>query len=120
MKKLMLLAAMMAMVLVAAAPAFAQQESGDASADVALANELGNQCAQIINQQNTGNVENNAVVVQDQLVAQENLAAILAVASDVELNQENNNEQNAEINQTGVEQNAQAEQNSVQALAFAS
>ena len=117
MKKLMLLAAMMAMVLVAAAPAFAQQESGDASADIALANELGNQCVQIINQQNTGNVENNAVVAQDQAVAQENVAEIAAILSEVTLNQGNTNEQNAEINQTGVEQVAAASQNCEQALA---
>ncbi len=118
MKKLMVLAAMLAMALVVAAPAFAQQESGDASFSAALANKLGNQCAQIVNQQNTGNVENNAVIVQDQFVAQVNAALIGAFFSDVEVNQTNTNEQNAEINQTGVVQVAAAEQACEQALAI--
>ena len=114
----MVLAAMLAMALVVAAPAFAQQTSGNASFSAAIANELGNQCAQIVNQQNTGNVENNAVVVQDQFVAQANVALIEALFSDVEVNQENNNAQNAEINQVGVAQAAAAEQACQQALAI--
>ena len=57
----------MAMVLVAAAPAFAQDQTSGAATggDVAIANELGNQCVQIINQQNTGNVQQEQEVEQN-------------------------------------------------------
>ena len=116
MKKLMIVAAMLAMALATAAPAFAQQTSGDASFSAALANKLGNQCAQIINQQNTGNVQNNALVVQEQDVAQVNAAEVVAVGSDVEVNQTNTNAQNATINQVGVLQAAFAAQDCMQAL----
>ncbi len=69
MKKLMMLAALLAMVLVAAAPALAQvveefeieeAESGDAEPEVAVANkgDSSNICAALLQQTNTGNVQN--------------------------------------------------------------
>ena len=116
MRKLMVLVAMLAMMMVAAAPAFAQQESGDAEFNAGLANEKGNQCAQIVNQQNTGNVVNNAFLLQLQEVFQVNFAEIFAFFSDVDLTQSNSNAQNGEINQTGVAQGAAAEQNCKQEL----
>ncbi len=69
MKKLMLLAALLAMVLVAAAPALGQvveefeieeAESGDAEPEVAVANkgDSVNQCVALLQQTNTGNVQN--------------------------------------------------------------
>ncbi len=118
MKKLMLLAAMVAMVLATAAPAFAQQTSGGATFNAEISNVLGNQCVQLINQQNTGNVEQDAVIDQDQAVLQLNLALVLALLSNVDVTQTNTNEQNAEINQTGVQQIAEAEQACEQALAL--
>jgi hypothetical protein len=119
----MLLAAMMAMVLVTAAPAFAQTESGDASFSADISNLLGNQCVQIINQQNTGNVENNADIAQEQVVVQANIAAIVdgvdvLSTGDNTIEQSNTNEQNAEINQVGVVQTAFAVQDCMQELAI--
>ncbi len=69
MKKLMLLAALLAMVLVAAAPALAQvveefeieeAESGDAEPEIEVANkgDSVNQCVAILQSTNTGNVQN--------------------------------------------------------------
>ena len=75
MRKLMLLAAMLAMALVAAAPALAQvvqeneieeAESGDAEPEVAVANkgDSVNQCAAILQAAQTGNVQNIQTVQQ--------------------------------------------------------
>ncbi len=69
MKKLMMLAALLAMALVAAAPALAQvvqeneieeAESGDAEPEVAVANkgDSSNVCAALLQQTNPGNVQN--------------------------------------------------------------
>jgi LPXTG-motif cell wall-anchored protein len=68
-KKLMMLAALLAMVLVAAAPAFGQvaqgigvgeAESGDVEPEVAVANkgDSVNQCVALLQQANSGNVQN--------------------------------------------------------------
>ncbi len=75
MKKLMMLAAMLAMVLVAAAPALGQvaqgigigeAESGDAEPEVAVANkgDSSNICAAPLQQTNTGNVQSGQGVNQ--------------------------------------------------------
>ena len=121
----MLLAAMMAMALVAAAPAFAQdQTSGDATGgDVAIANSLGNQCVQIINQQNTGNVAQEQNVTQN--LAQVNAIVANLVVDDVtgDVNAEQNvtgtNEAAQTVSQEGIEQLVGAEQSCAQALAIA-
>ena len=62
MKKLMVLAAMLAMALAVAAPALAQQTSGAATSGGAslTAGDLANQCAQVANNVNTGNVDQDA------------------------------------------------------------
>ncbi len=62
MKKLMVLAAMLAMALMVAAPALAQQTSGAATSGGASlkAGDLANQCAQVANNVNSGNVDQNA------------------------------------------------------------
>ncbi len=117
MKKLMLLAAMVAMVLATAAPAFAQQTSGGATFNAAISNELGNQCAQILNQQNTGNVAQEQNVEANQDVLQLNLALLLLVlAGEIDITQINANEQNVEANQTGISQAQAAAQACTQAL----
>ncbi len=75
MRKSMLLAALLAMVLVAAAPALAQvvqefeqeeAESGDAEPEVAVANKGAsvNSCTAVLQQTNTGNQQNAQGVVQ--------------------------------------------------------
>ncbi len=75
MKKLMLLAALLAMVLVAAAPALAQvvqefeqeeAESGDAEPEVAVANkgDSASVCAALLQTAQTGNVQNTQGVNQ--------------------------------------------------------
>jgi hypothetical protein len=136
----MLLAAMMAMALVAAAPAFAQNEQtsgGATTGDVAIANSLGNQCVQIINQQNTGNVNQEQDVEQ---TAEQNLVQINAIQSNVvegnvagdvnangmigddnEFNQTNVGEQNIDqtVTQEGIEQAVEAQLSCTQALAIA-
>ena len=68
MKKLMVLAAMLAMMLVAAAPAFAEQTSGDATAGGATltAGDLANQAVQVANNVNSGNVSQTATAVNVQ------------------------------------------------------
>ena len=122
----MLLAAMMAMALVAAAPAFAQvnQTSGAATGgDVAIANSLGNQCVQLINQQNTGNVAQEQNVTQN--LAQVNAIVANLVVDDVtgDVNAEQNvtgtNEAAQTVSQEGIEQLVGAEQSCAQALAIA-
>ena len=117
MKKLMLLAAMLAMVLVAAAPAFAQdQTSGDATGgDVAIANELGNQCVQIINQQNTGNVQQEQEVEQNLTQINTIMASLNIQNVTGDVNAEQNIDQT--VTQEGIEQIVNAEQNCEQALA---
>ncbi len=116
MKKLMLLAAMVAMVLATAAPAFAQQTSGGATFNAEISNVLGNQCVQLLNQQNTGNVAQEQNVEANQVVVQTNIAEIVAVLSGVEVTQTNENAQNVEANQTGISQAQAAEQLCLQAL----
>src|ERR671920_2630416 len=74
MKKLMLLAALLAMVIVAAVPAIAQigQESeqetesgeGDQSFDVSQTGDNSNQCAGIQGVANTGNAQNQLDLIQ--------------------------------------------------------
>ena len=122
----MLLAAMMAMALVAAAPAFAQvnQTSGAATGgDVAIANSLGNQCVQIINQQNTGNVQ-QAQEVEQNLVQLNEIEANLVINNVTgDVNAEQNvaaaNEGSQTVSQEGIEQLVGAEQSCAQALAIA-
>ncbi len=78
MRKLMMLGAMLAMVLVAAAPAVAQigqefseedVESGDVEPTVDISNkgDQVNLCAAILQSANTGNVQNEQGVVQYQV-----------------------------------------------------
>ena len=122
----MLLAAMMAMALVAAAPAFAQvnQTSGAATGgDVAIANSLGNQCVQIINQQNTGNVQ-QAQEVEQNLVQLNEIVANLVIENvtgdvNAEQNVTGTNEAAQTVSQEGIEQLVGAEQSCAQALAIA-
>jgi hypothetical protein len=126
MRKLMLLAAMMAMALVAAAPAFAQvnQTSGDATGgDVAIANSLGNQCVQLINQQNTGNVAQEQNVTQNLAQVNEIVANLVIAGVTGDVNAEQNvtgtNEAAQTVSQEGIEQLVGAEQSCAQALAIA-
>jgi len=122
----MLLAAMMAMALVAAAPAFAQvnQTSGAATGgDVAIANSLGNQCVQIINQQNTGNVQQAQEVEQNLAQLNEIEANLIIERVTGDVNAEQNvaaaNEAAQTVSQEGIEQLVGAEQSCAQALAIA-
>ncbi len=80
MRKLMLLAAMVAIVLVAAAPAIAQVsqgfseedvESGDVEPVVEIANKGNNVnlCPTVLQSANSGNVQNEQGVVQYEVVA---------------------------------------------------
>ena len=78
MKKLMLLAALLAMMLVAAAPVMAQEpvisqevggqeaESGEVAQESSVTNsgDNVNQCAALLNAANTGNVQNAQAVAQ--------------------------------------------------------
>ena len=74
MKKLMLLAALLAMLVVAAIPAIAQvdqegeqeADSGevDQTFDVSSAGDNGNQCAGIVGNANTGNSQNQLDLIQ--------------------------------------------------------
>ena len=85
MKKLMVLAAMLAMMLVAAAPAFAEttQTSGDATVGGAVvsADDLVNQAVQVANAVNTGNQNQDIATIQANLQANvttlEDMASIM-------------------------------------------
>ncbi len=117
MKKLMLLAALLAMTLLASAPAWAQQTSGAATANPSVnAAHAGNVAVQQVQNVNTGNVS------QVQAAANINaqigvLAAIVGnveegpgpqmnriVQRDIDVDQTQNVEQNITQNQEGIEQ----------------
>ncbi len=77
MRKLMILAALLALALAAAVPAFAQQTSGAATSGGATltAGDLANQCAQVANNVNSGNVSQDAAAVN----IQTNIGALAAL-----------------------------------------
>ena len=113
----MLLAALLAMTLVASAPAWAQQTSGPATANPAVdAAGAGNVCVQQVQNVNTGNVD------QDQAAATVNaqlgVLAVIAgnvegaqgpqqnkiIQKDIDVDQTQNVEQNITQTQEGIEQ----------------
>src|SRR5918998_5194791 len=117
----MLLAALLAMMLVASAPAWAQQTSGPATASPKVdAAGAGNVCVQQVQNVNTGNVnqEQAAANVNSQIGALQAAAAAaeatgdlsLAIAAgvnlaeDVTVTQTQNVDQNIAQTQQGIEQ----------------
>ena len=117
MRKLMLLAAMLAMTLVASSPAWAQQTSGPATANPSVnAAHAGNVCVQQVQNVNTGNV--NQVQTAETVNAQIGvLAAIVGneeagpgpqmnriVQRDIDVDQTQTVEQNITQTQEGIEQ----------------
>jgi hypothetical protein len=89
-RKLMLLAALLAMTLVASSPAWAQQTSGAATANPSVnAAHAGNVCVQQLQNVNTGNVsqEQAAANINEQIGADQTAVALadegVAVASNV-------------------------------------
>ncbi len=125
MRKLMILAAMLAMAMAVAVPAFAQQTSGAATSGGATltAGDLANQCVQVANNVNSGNVSQTAAATN----IQANIGALTAIeqnatasgdrstaanAADVDQNVTQNNTatQSNTITQDGIDQvnNAQA------------
>ena len=138
-KKLMIVAAMLAMALAVAIPAFAQQESGDAESAGATvtAGDLANQCVQVANNVNSGNVDQEAAIANiqtnlgaladlEQAIAtnvEDNVVAVVVqpneqvavVAQDVEQTNVQTNEN--EINQAGIEQVNNAQLTCEQAIA---
>ena len=117
MRKLMLLAAVLAMTLVASSPAWAQQTSGPATANPSVnAAHAGNVCVQQVQNVNTGNV--NQVQTAETVNAQIGvLAAIVGneeagpgpqmnriVQRDIDVDQTQTVEQNITQTQEGIEQ----------------
>jgi len=111
----MIVAAMLAMAMAVAIPAFAQQTSGDAEAAGAtlIAGDLANQCALIANNVNSGNVDQDAAINN----IQANIGALAEVEQIIATNVEGNtvaivvqtNEQGAvvvqDVDQTNVQAN---------------
>jgi hypothetical protein len=107
MKKLMLLAALLAMLTVAAVPAIAQigqeaeqeTESGDVnqSFDVSSSGDNSNQCAGIQGVANTGNAQNQLDLIQYGSIADE--FEFDEVGSNVEVSPSNSTECTQEVNQ---------------------
>ncbi len=114
MRKLMLLAALLAMMLVASSPAWAQQTSGPATANPSVnAAHAGNVAVQQVQNVNTGNVNQvqNAANVNVQIGFAQLAAAIAGddafadnFAEDVDVDQTQNVEQNITQNQEGIVQ----------------
>ncbi len=113
----MLLAAMLAMVLLASAPAFAQQTSGAATANPAVdAAGAGNVCVQQVQNVNTGNVnqEQAAANINEQIgflqaaaataVGEDAFAQAQNFAEDVNVTQTQNVDQSITQNQEGISQ----------------
>ncbi len=134
MKKLMVLAAIMAMAIAAAAPAFADQTSGDATSGGATvtAGDLANQCVQVANNVNSGNVSQDAAAAN----VQTNIGALEALVQDATASGDNSTATNMgtqtatqDVNQTvdqtasnvivqnGIDQVNNAQQTCNQALA---
>ena len=84
MRKLMLLAALLAMTLAASAPAWAQQTSGPATANPSVnAAGAGNVCVQQVQNVNTGNVSQSQDAVNENAqIGFTQVAAATAVAGD--------------------------------------
>ncbi|MDQ3999534.1 MAG: hypothetical protein M3283_00725 [Actinomycetota bacterium] len=125
MRKLMLLAALLAMTLAASAPAWAQQTSGPATgAQGVNAAHAGNVCVQQLQNVNTGNVsqEQAAANINEQIGADQTAVAIadegVAVASNVagDITQTQDVNQSIAQNQEGIEQVNNALQICEQAL----
>ena len=117
MRKLMLLAALLAMMLVASAPAWAQQTSGPATANPAVnAAGAGNVAVQQVQNVNTGNVsqEQAAATINEQIALLGVAVAVAegtdakadakSVVKDAEQNQTQTVTQNITQNQEGIEQ----------------
>ena len=119
MRKLMLLAALLAMMLVASAPAWAQQTSGPATANPSVnAAHAGNVCVQQVQNVNTGNVnqEQAAANINEQIgfqqvaeatatsVEGDAIAAAANVAEDVNVTQTQDVNQSITQNQQGISQ----------------
>lgn len=120
MKKLMIVAAMLAMLIAVALPAFAQhQTSGDASAAGATlrAGDLANQAVQVANNVNSGNVEQDAAITN----IQANQGAVADVDQNIDTNVEDNvvavvvqtNEQVAVVAQDVDQTNVQTNENEI-------
>jgi uncharacterized protein involved in high-affinity Fe2+ transport len=112
-RKLMLLAALLAMTLAASAPAWAQQTSGPATANPSVnAAHAGNVCVQQVQNVNTGNVNQvqEAANVNAQIAALQEAVAIadegVAVASNQvgDVHQDQTVNQSIAQNQEGIEQ----------------
>jgi hypothetical protein len=108
MKKLMILAAMLAMALMVAAPALAQQTSGPATSGGAelKAGDLANQCAQVANNVNSGNVSQNAEAA--------NVQSNVGAAALVEQNATASGFLAFALNLLGIEQNVTQTNNATQ------
>ena len=117
MRKLMLLAAMLAMVLAVSAPALAQQTSGPAVGGQAVdAAHAGNVCVQQVQNVNTGNVSQaQAAATINEQIALLGVAVAVAegtdakadaksVVKDAEQNQTQNVTQNITQSQVGISQ----------------
>ncbi len=134
MRKLMIVAAMLAVLVVVAAPAFANhQVSGAASAGGATlrAGDLANQAVQVANNVNTGNVSQDATAFN----VQSNIGAVATLTQDITAGDEaivlaegilvadqdvdQNVDQNAEntITQEGIVQENNAQLTVAQAIA---
>ncbi len=126
----MLLAALLAMMLVASAPAWAQQTSGPATANPSVdAAGAGNVCVQQVQNVNTGNVsqEQAAANVNEQIgflqtaaataVAEDDAVAVAEnVAEDVNVTQTQTVDQSITQSQEGIEQTNNAFQLANQTL----
>src|SRR5919112_1664793 len=107
MKKLMLLAAVLAMIVVAAVPAIAQigqegeqdAESGDVnqSFEVSSSGDNSNQCAGIQGVANTGNAQNQTSLIQYGSEADD--FEFDEVGSNIEVSPENSTECDQQVNQ---------------------
>jgi opacity protein-like surface antigen len=112
MKKLMVLAAMLAMTLAVAAPALAQQTSGPAGAGGAslTAGDLANQCVQVANNVNSGNVDQDAAAAN----IQSNIGALALLEQNATAGGGFFSFFNFALNLLGVEQNVTQTNNATQ------
>ncbi len=101
----MLLAALLAMMLVASSPAWAQQTSGPATANPAVnAAHAGNVCVQQVQNVNTGNVsqEQAAAAINEQIAL---LGVAVAVGGDDAQARVQNVRENVQVQSQTVDQN---------------
>ncbi len=119
MRKLVLLAALLAMMLVASSPAWAQQTSGPATANPAVnAAHAGNVCVQQVQNVNTGNVsqEQAAAAINEQIAL---LGVAVAVGGDDAQARVQNVRENVQVQSQTVDQNITQNQEGIEQVNWA-